>query len=705
MGGDAHATEGTMPLFDATELGKLAAHAVEGFDQPIPAICYRGEQLKSAFPIGGIGTGYFELRGDGTLGLSSVYNSYVPQMSLAGPLLTIETRDKKIVPLDAKHAEIFVLAHFPVCNVIYRVKDGGPVVQMRLFTPVLPGDAEASNTPGVVFEIAVESPVDDVLRINLAMGHNVEPVVKPLEMPADVRGAGRRYFRRDDYRGSLAAGWIDGTKGSGVAVDDKAALTLEAPVAAGVPQRFCAVFAWHLPWWIDTGGEPHMNRYASRFKDAAEVAAYLEKNHVALLKRILAWQSAIYQSGQPDWVANALVQSLYSYAKNTVWVDEKRPDRWYEPNGLFVHSESFRGCPIAETMVCRQHGHLPTLLLWPELEKSTLAAFAHFQNRQGEIPFSFGQPNALRDPRFHCQHPLTSTQFDQQVHRYLARTGDEQFVRRLWPNVVDAMKYAAFLDHDDDGLVNEHAHALPGDNWPANQFYDQWPWYGTSSYVAGTGLAALAALAAMADRLGEADVHADAMKRLARGVESFRKKLWNGSYFRLWHDEHRGNNETCLANQLMGQWCVRIAGLDAIFAAGECRSVYAAIEQHNAAPTKFGLINGGNFQGDPTTSGDPNNHHGTMIFVGENLCAAMTGMYEGHAAAEEWARRLVWTIHEHQGMPFDQHCLIRHDTGGPAWGNDYYSNLVVWALPMARQRVGLSEFCRLGGLIEKMVSP
>jgi hypothetical protein len=55
-------------------------------------------------------------------------------------------------------------------------------------------------------------------------------------------------------------------------------------------------------------------------------------------------------------------------------------------------------------------------------------------------------------------------------------------------------------------------------------------------------------------------------------------------------------------------------------------------------------------------------------------------------------------------MPFDQHCLIRHDTGAPAWGNDYYSNLVVWALPMARQRIGIAEFCRSGGLIAKMMS-
>jgi uncharacterized protein (DUF608 family) len=689
-------------LFDAERFGELSPHTVAGFDHPIPAVCYRGDTLKSAFPIGGIGTGYFELRGDGSLGLSSIYNSYVPQISLTGTLLTLVGRDGKETPLDPKHADIAVLAHFPVCNVRFALKAGGPVVWLRVFTPILPGDADASNTPGAVFSIELEGSFDGDVRINLAMGHNVEPGVKPLDLPKHFNGVGRRYFRRDDYRGSLALGWIDGGDGRATVGEDNATFTLTGHLETNVPRR--ANFSWHVPWWIDTGGEPHMNRYASRFKDAADVAAFLAKNHESLLARVLAWQSAIYTSDQPDWVANALVQSLYSYAKNTLWLDEQRPDRWYEPSGLFVHSESFRGCPITETMVCRQHGHLPTLLLWPELEKSTLAAFAHYQNRQGEIPFSFGQPNALRDPRYHCQHPLTSTQFVQQVHRYLARTGDEKFVRRLWPNVVDAMKYAAFLDSDHDGLVNEHAHALPGDNWPANQFYDQWPWYGTSSYVAGTGLAALAALAAIADRLGESDAHAAAMKQLDRGRESFRKKLWNGSYFRLWHDDKRGDNETCLANQLMGQWCCRIAGLDPLFTPDECRSVFTSIEKHNAAPTKFGLINGGNFQGDPTTSGDPHNNHGTMIFVGENLCAAMTGMYERHPAAEEWARRLVWSIHEHQAMPFDQHCLIRHDTGAPAWGNDYYSNLVVWALPMARERVGLGEFARKGGLINRITS-
>jgi hypothetical protein len=55
-------------------------------------------------------------------------------------------------------------------------------------------------------------------------------------------------------------------------------------------------------------------------------------------------------------------------------------------------------------------------------------------------------------------------------------------------------------------------------------------------------------------------------------------------------------------------------------------------------------------------------------------------------------------------MPFDQHCLIRRDNGAPAWGNDYYSNLVVWALPMAHLRVGIAEFAGAGGMIDMMMN-
>ena len=39
-------------LFDTAQFGKLVPHRVAGFDHPIPAVCYRGDALKSPFPVG-----------------------------------------------------------------------------------------------------------------------------------------------------------------------------------------------------------------------------------------------------------------------------------------------------------------------------------------------------------------------------------------------------------------------------------------------------------------------------------------------------------------------------------------------------------------------------------------------------------------------------------------------------------------------------
>src|SRR5438270_4511807 len=111
-----------MALFEATDFGKLILREVAGFERQIPAICYRGQDLKSPFPIGAVATGYVELRGDGKLGLTSLYNNYVPPMQAAGgALLTLIGADGKETPLDREHAEIAILAHFPVCNVRYAV--------------------------------------------------------------------------------------------------------------------------------------------------------------------------------------------------------------------------------------------------------------------------------------------------------------------------------------------------------------------------------------------------------------------------------------------------------------------------------------------------------------------------------------------------------------------------------------------------------
>jgi uncharacterized protein (DUF608 family) len=105
---------------------------------------------------------------------------------------------------------------------------------------------------------------------------------------------------------------------------------------------------------------------------------------------VLAWQKPIYASDLPNWLCDGLAQSLYSLSKNTIWIAKTRKDERWDPIGWFTHNESHTGCPINETMVFRMHGSLVDPIFFPELERTALEAFKHFQISDGEIPFAYG---------------------------------------------------------------------------------------------------------------------------------------------------------------------------------------------------------------------------------------------------------------------------------------------------------------------------
>ncbi|MCM8760357.1 MAG: glycoside hydrolase family 116 protein, partial [Candidatus Omnitrophica bacterium] len=447
-------------------------------------------------------------------------------------------------------------------------------------------------------------------------------------------------------------------------------------------------------WFKDSRGEPHQHHYAKKFSSSLKVAQYLLKKRKILENKILKWQNLIYQKKYPIWLKDALINGLYSLAKNTLWVDEEWKRRWYPDKGFFVHSESFSGCPISETMVCRFHGHFPILFFFPDLEYATLYGFKHFQIEDGEIPFCFGLPTSLRDPRYHCQHPLNSSQYVQLVFRYYLQTKDKKFLKDFYSSVKKAINYAKGIDYDNDFLVNEDPHTLPGDIWPANQFYDNWPWYGTSCYVAGIWLASLSSGIEMARIMKDTESEKIWENGYQKGKRSFEKLLWNGKYYNLYTSD-KERSEICLANQLMGLWCSSILGLKSPFPKKHIQSALNSIINLNFRKTKWGLVNGmfPNGKKARCRKDESENDHGSQIFFGENICAAMTMIYEGkEKEGLEVIRRLINSYFIKYRTPWNQYCLLSSKDGHPVWGSDYYSNMVIWAVPLALERKNLRNF-------------
>jgi uncharacterized protein (DUF608 family) len=550
---------------------------------------------------------------------------------------------------------------------------------LRAFSPLIPGDRAVSNTPVALFEIELRNTSTSPLRLKL---HLRFPPPTP-KVSIAVRGDG-----------------VVAREGQ----SNEAQVAIDVPAGGAVRKRIAV--AWYAPVWRDSSSEAHRNRYMQRFKDAGEAADAGLKNLDVWLRRVLAWQAAVYESSLPGWLSDWLVQSLYSLTKNSVWIARTRKDEWWSEDGWFVHSESHTGCPIVETMVCRMHGHFPLLFFYPELEQTTLDAFRHFQISDGEVPFSFGLPTGMRDPRYHCQHPLNSGQYVQMILRQFERTGDKRQLALFFDSVKRAVRYQYSLDDDGSGLVHDQAHVSPGESWPANQFYDVWPWEGVSCYVAGTWLATLAAAKALAEAAGDSAFANECAARLGKAQRTYEERLWNGRYYRLWNNRAAGTtSEVVLANQLMAEWCVKVMGLASVLPDSRMKTALDAVERLNFAATSYGLINGVTPEGVPyDTKVHPAGDHATHIFIGENLCAAGTFLYHGRRdVGLEVARRLWEALAIKTRAPWNQRCLINGRTGLPQWGDDYYSNLAIWTLPMALEKQSIAEFTR-SGLVSKILA-
>ena len=664
------------PFRGSVALNQWTRISADGFPSPVPGYVYEGGLLESGIPLGALGTGYTTLEGTGKLGFSSIFNDLVPPKRIFADWLVVESGTRHI-PLSS--AKIFYWGHYPVADLYARFGEAPLEIGIRAFTPFIVGDAAASNIPVALFDLELSNLSDQPLALNLR-----------LTFPPPVKGS------------ELAV------RGEGVVetIPAEGTYSLAAQVPARGSRRLQFAVGWYAPAWRDSGSEPHVNRYSQRFHDAAEAADFGLRNRELLLRRVLAWQNEIYRADLPEWLQDGLVQGFYSLAKNSVWIARTRKDDWWGEDGWFTHSESHTGCPIVETMVCRIHGHFPLLFFFPELEATTLNAFRHFQINDGEIPFCFGMPTSMRDPRYSCQHPLNSGQYAQMVYQLYTRTGDRNLLLRFYESGQRGIRFQYSLDDDDCGLVHDQSHALPGEPWPANQFYDVWPWQGTSSYVAGTWLATLAAGRALATAAGDANFAAECGDRLRKAQSAFEQNLWNGSYYRLWNDKGVGKtSEVCLANQLMAQWCVRVMGLQDVVPEAHINSALDTIERLNMKATSYGLINGVTPEGRPfDTKLNPSGDHAKNVFFGENLCAAMTFIYHGRRdTGVEIARRLYDAVAVKNRSPWNQRCLLNGETGLPQWGTDYYSNVAIWAMPMALAGESVGPFAR-GGLVKNMMS-
>ncbi|MBI4556017.1 MAG: hypothetical protein HY706_00410 [Candidatus Hydrogenedentes bacterium] len=639
-----------------------------GFGAPVAGVWYAPGEATSALPLGALGTGFVDFTSRLTFGNTTTENTWLKPQSVGtkcGIEISVAGKSFGLYPdTSAAPTSARFCGHFPMADVDFH-DDFSPVeMYLRAFAPVVAHDYEHSSRPIAFFHFTVKN-----------KGAEDSPVRIALQWEA---ASGGEYSEDGDVsllKGEHGSYAVGGT-GTGWALANSSPHANTARIEASVTLKpgeerdLVLALAWYFPEWTSSDGEVLRHRYASEYADGGAVLAASLPEALAIERKIIAWQERIYRSKVPNALKDAVINGLYILARNSWWLDDWR----------FFQSESFTGCAITETFVCRFNGSFPLAVLFPECEKATMRAVASAQAESGEIPFGLGTPMGSHSPMFHLQHPIVSSEFVLVTWRNYVLWRDENYLAEMYPHIKKALRFAMTLDTDNDGVINEDPGSEKG--FPANQYYDIWPWWGTSAYTGSIWLAALKAGAAAAKKQKDAPFAEELHMWLERATRAFEEKLWTGQYYRLYNDPVRKRvSETSLTNALCGQWFAYCCGLDGILPEERIDFVIDTVLRLNVRATPYGAVNG---VGPNGAADESFPDHSAVITIGEvwNFCAMAA-----FAGREQEATDLFVRSYENlvlaQRTPWNISWSLDRKTGALKWGINYYSNPCVWTLLQA----------------------
>ncbi len=456
------------------------------------------------------------------------------------------------------------------------------------------------------------------------------------------------------------------------------AIALRFTLKPGETRQIPVALAWDLPVTEFAAGVVNYRRYTDFYgrdgRNARAIAFDALTEYKTWQQQIIAWQQPILERPDlPDWFTMALFNELYDLSSGgTLWSAATEAD----PVGQFAVLECI-DYRWYESLDVRLYGGFATLLLWPELEKAVLRAFARAipaqderrriigyyvtmgleqspakRKLKGATPHDLGAPN---------EHPWEQTNYTSyqdcnqwkdlgsdfvlQVYRAYQFTGatDGAFLKDCWPAVVDTLQYLKQFDRDGDGI--------PENEGAPDQTFDDWQLKGISAYCGGLWLAAMEAAIAIGDILtaqgmapGNTPILLTQYRRwLDNGLKAYHPKLWNGRYYRL---DTGSGSDVVMADQLCGQFMVRhlglpdlvedeftLSALDAIYDA--CFVKFNQVVQGQARPQqqKFEGTQVGNFSAATLaqpigaangvlpdgTPEDPDSTHQQEVWIGINF--------------------------------------------------------------------------------------
>ncbi len=302
-------------------------------------------------------------------------------------------------------------------------------------------------------------------------------------------------------------------------------LAVPFPLKPGEERTVRMRLAWHVPRSQIRAGEEleacpdtcadecrfHSPFYSSVFKSVHETDTYLGKNYIMLRDESLQFANALCDSSMPYEMLDAISANLAILKTPTV-LRQKDGRLW----GWEGCCDNAGCCHGSCTHVWNYAQALPHL--FPELERSLRESeFAVSQNAEGHQNFRTSLPIRPTEHKFHA---AADGQLGGilKLYREWRISGDEAWMKKLWPAAKASLEYCIRTwDPGEKGTLIE----------PHHNTYDIEFW-GAEALCQTFYLGALKAAMLIQKHLGEDDSRYSRLYALGRTF--LEKKLFNGEY-------------------------------------------------------------------------------------------------------------------------------------------------------------------------------
>jgi|GEM_PF-1317211 len=649
--------------------------------------------------------------------------------------------------------------HFPFTEIEYHDEHLPCKVSIEAFSPFVPHDPEASSVPMVFFTLRVENTTAEPVSAAVALSwhNNINPTLMPhyhmqgnyntradpvgpgvlmqthcpdmrgseyflttipdapgsrdgvpVEYTAEpdwwqgrpLRHKGGEWFQQAERKEALAAwrtfldtGELPGHRRADLD-DGLGPYSYHQPVGAvagrvrldpGEAREIRFALGWFFPQHRPSFRQHVGHWYAQRFPGGArEAARWAVDRREDLRTRSRTWQRLIDESSLPEKTRAMLVESAYYLPRGTWWLDD----------GRFILYEAISCSLTAPTVLDMYFG--PALAaLFPDMHAHTHRVPAAYQRPSGEIPSFLGH-NTVDEPRFRVFNPQEVGVFALCLYwDMLWGGGGPGYVNEMYPVLKNAMYWGHSLDQDGDGVPDCHG---------VDQAWDNWPMFGSAAYVADVWMAACRAGAALADRLSDPEFAAWCRAREAQASGTAEEALWNGEYYRLFHDPVEGRtSETCFLETFAGQTIASVLGLGRTHPEERIRKTLETIWRLNVAPCKWAARSGA--KPDSSADGSHSRPDGSpagkrsRAVQSNSFCPAMVAPMCANAMRFGRYDEALTLLEETYGFIIDQEqepwfgqLYFDADTGKHTYGYHYSDCLNVWYVLHAATGVQVNAF-------------